>query len=273
MVVTLQSKTLRVTIDLSNGGALTSLVDRRHSVEWLVTSQHSQHRVCGDFATSGFAGWDEMLPTIVGEGLPDHGDVWCVSWEGIDQTEHRLTAAVVSPSTGLRLERTVDLDATEAQITMSYRVSSPSDIPVPFLWAGHPLFRADKNTRIDVTPHTTWLRTDPNPAASAELPEQPLAVIPAGGSGKWWSEIATDVTGARLTQADGRFIDLVWEKGSPVKHLGVWVDNGHYSPSPTIALEPAIGWFDDLHMAIDNGTASYVSSSAEVSWQMVIRCG
>jgi len=273
MVTRLRSETLEVVVDLTQGGALTSLVDRRHGTQWLVTTDHPGPRVCGDFATSGFAGWDDMLPTIVGEGLPDHGDVWCVSWEGIEQSEHRLEAAAVSPSTGLRLERTLELHPTEPLMTMTYSVVSESDTPVPFLWAGHPLFRADENTRIDVTPNNTWLRTDPSPATPSDLPDKPLAVIPAGGSGKWWSEMATDVTGARLTHADGRFIDLGWEKGSAVRHLGVWADNGHYSPTPTIALEPAIGWFDDLNIAIDNGTARYVRRGESVSWQMVVRCG
>ncbi len=273
MVTTLQSDSLEVTVDLDNGGALTSLIDRQHHVEWLVAADKPYARVCGDFGTSGYAGWDEMLPTIVGDGLPDHGDVWCVAWEEVDTAPHRQIAVAVSASTGLRLERTIQLDPTDTLMTLSYRLSSPSATPVPFLWAAHPLFRADVNTRVDVFPDTGWLRTDPTPATPTPLPPKPLAVTPGASSGKWWSEMPTEVTGARLTQATGRFLDVSWPVGSPVRHLGVWVDNGQFSPSPTIALEPSIGWFDDLHTAIDNGSAGRVSESQDVLWQLVIRCG
>lgn len=271
---TLETDFLSITVNYSTGGVIQSIVDRVHDREWLSSGiAHSREEVGDDFSTSGFFGWDEMLPTIVGDGLPDHGDIWCRSWEIIQQAGSSSTGQVRSPSTALTLTRSIELHDDSPSFSLRYRVTGASTEPTAFLWAAHPLFVADEHTRVTSVPEGVWRRTDPLPDKLDVLPQYPLSGRDHGWAGKWWSELGERFRQVTMEAADTRTISIEWDERGPITSVGIWADNGRFSANPTIAIEPAIGWLDDLHRAVGNRTAGYASSESPLAWELVVRCG
>src|SRR5690606_27208608 len=58
-----------------------------------------------------------------------------------------------------------------------------------------------------------------------------------------------------------------------VPYWGVWIDGGMYNDRVTIALEPGIGYYDSLEMAVMNGTAPRIQPGETFRWNLDIVLG
>jgi galactose mutarotase-like enzyme len=111
------------------------------------------------FSDADAGGWDECLPSVAEcvvptekgpATIPDHGDLWRVTWRVIEATADSATMRASCFSLPLELIRSVILreTATGWRIHLLYTLSNSGNFPVPWSWAAHPLFAAEHGDRI-----------------------------------------------------------------------------------------------------------------------------
>jgi galactose mutarotase-like enzyme len=130
-----------------------------------------------DFEQSGHSGIDECLPTIGacevdGRRLPDHGEAWTAAWQWEPEAA-AIRTAVALPISGLQLTRELTLQGSSVQC--AYTLTNPTDEPVPFVWAFHPLFGIRPGDRL--VP----------PAGASELLLEVAQGRQTGGKGERWA--------------------------------------------------------------------------------------
>ena len=154
----MENEAARVVIVPALGAKIVSLVDKASGHEWLAPATNPvRARTYGDtFTDHDLAGWDEMFPTIVecpsphdaSVTLPDHGEVWALLWEVVEQGASALTLRVQGVALDYTLTRTATLMADG--LRLDYTLENQTGQPLPFLWAAHPLFNADEHTVIEL---------------------------------------------------------------------------------------------------------------------------
>jgi galactose mutarotase-like enzyme len=255
-------------IDPQRGGVVTSLRNKAFLEDWIAKAEAEPKTKTGSFSDTGFGGWYEMLPSIIGDLSPDHGEVWQIPWDVIEMDALGVSLHVTSPSSGVTFCRSIRLDPVRPEISVVYSLQNPNDAPYRFLWACHPLFALYEDTRLHVNGVESWLQVDPGHQEVSNLPKSNYLGVPAGSGAKWWSQKAERFESVSLkSESQGT---LIIRPSLNLDHLGIWVDNQKHSKSPSIALEPAIGWYDDLAIAMENGTAGEVSSKGSATWSLLL---
>jgi galactose mutarotase-like enzyme len=124
------------------------------------------------FDASDASGWDECLPSVAActvetpsgrARVPDHGDLWRVSWESASSNGDRsLTLKGECFSLPLSLERTIDLSeiADGWRLQLAYKLSNAGKHAVPWSWAAHPLLAVDAGDTIALPESVTTLRVE-----------------------------------------------------------------------------------------------------------------
>jgi galactose mutarotase-like enzyme len=207
-----------------------------------------------------------MFPTIIGFGEMDHGEIWQIPWVVINANEREVTLEVTAPSSGLVLRRLILLSQDQPEFSVSYWLRNRGSESLPFLWACHPLFTLLPDSEVSVQGVENWLRVDSSPAEMSRLPNLPFLGVGQGLGAKWWNVREEKFDSVTLRSPSSG--ELVISASPEVRHLGIWVDNQIYSTIPTIAIEPAIGWFDDLNLAIKNGTSGRVEPNSTQAWSL-----
>jgi galactose mutarotase-like enzyme len=141
------------------GGKISSIKFRDQELLQAPLAPIAQRTRTMSFDASDASGWDECLPSVAacqvqtGSGsaqVPDHGDLWRVSWTVLEHTAHSVTLAGACFSLPLTLKRKLSLAETEkgVRLSLDYRVTNTGTGPVPWSWAAHPLFTAALGDRI-----------------------------------------------------------------------------------------------------------------------------
>jgi galactose mutarotase-like enzyme len=287
----LENEALRMLIVPALGAKIASIYDKAAGHEWLAPPSHPvRTRGYGDsFVTHDMAGWDEMFPTIVAcpspfdptLELPDHGEVWLLPWQIIDQDANRLTLQVTGQAMPYVLTRTAVLH--HHRLRFDYHLKNLAHVTLPFLWTAHPLFNADEHTHIELPPdvtqvvnvaeHPYWGRPEQTlayPGVERRLDRVGDAVLL--DYRKFYLPPEQTISSAGLVQQDrSRALHLTWDSAL-APYLGVWVDEGTYSRSTTVALEPASGYRDSLSLAIQNERVSSLPPGVEVQWWLEVSC-
>jgi galactose mutarotase-like enzyme len=159
----LENDTLRVVIVPALGAKIVSLIHKSAHHEWLAAPTHSvrARKYSDTFIDHDLAGWDEMFPTIVtcqvphepAVMLPDHGEVWALPWVVLGGRGGTLELQVNGRALSYVLTRTAALMGNT--LRLDYRLQNLSEMPLPFLWAAHPLFNADGHTHIELPASVT----------------------------------------------------------------------------------------------------------------------
>lgn len=300
----LETASLRFVTVPGMGAKIVSLFDRRANREWLLPPINRGFQPVpygAPFVEQDMSGWDEMFPTIgachypldgryQNSALPDHGEVWAIPWHIEDVTTNSIRLSVMGRALPYRLTRTVQVLSDQQRIRLAFEVINTGEVPLVALWAAHPQFVVDENTRI-------------------KLPESVQRVINVHQTRDWgtvgqaypWSEAEADdgqwhrldcigaadrhncrkfylppdqpVSWAALQQGDdGDWIRLSWDADS-VPYLGIWVDEGMYNAAPTAALEPATGYYDKLDLAWQNKRVMHLPPNEPVRWYLDIEVG
>lgn len=279
------------------GSRVISLRNRISGREWLAQPAGAleTNRYASSFGKRDGSGWDEMFPTInpcrypvypwKGTELPDHGEVWSISWKAHSE-EEQLHCSVQGIRIPYQLRKTYSFPR-EDTLRIDYAVHNPSPFPFCFLWAAHPLFQIDEGAEIMV----------PN-----ELREIIVSYSANGRLGefsdirKWpqpWDEkphIRLNRTESRLEASAEKFYfagelpdgqasiyDPVAREGlrmtfpkEQVPYLGIWANYGGYQGQYHLALEPATGLLDDLSYAMDRQAAAEVPAGDTYTWYLEI---
>ncbi|MEO0561702.1 MAG: hypothetical protein AAF125_06295 [Chloroflexota bacterium] len=294
---TLETPALRVTIVPELGGKIVSLIDHYSGYEWLFAPQSPPQRphYGAVFTDYNPCGWDEMFPTIVecpvpstpDENLPDHGELWSLPWEVVGNSDNAITLRTrgKQPSYPYTLTRQVHLEGD--CLRLSYLLDNHADRPLPFLWAAHPLFKGHDHMRIELPPevqsvvnvmaHPTlgqvgrgmnWPTTSLVPSSVKALNRMGDATL--ADCRKFYTPPEIAVGKASLVhEGIGRKLTMRWDT-QIAPYLGIWVDEGVYTPETTVALEPGSGYYDSLETAIQNERVASVAPGDVIKWWLEV---
>jgi galactose mutarotase-like enzyme len=292
---TLENDHLRLVIVPSLGAKIASLVDKHTGFEWLAPpTRPIRERREGDlFVEHDLSGWDETFPTILPcpsphdptVMLPSHGEVWALPWDVEESTPFSLTLSVKGRLLNYTLTRTVTL--TDEKLHLAYTVQNHTGRDFPFLWAAHPLFNAAEGCTVEL-PKTVTQVVNAVQHPQLGAPDTVLNWANADlGNGqtkrldivrdaslkefhKFYVPPTQGIASAALRQGNvARKLIMVWDS-SVAPYLGVWVDEGTYTKTATVALEPATGYYDSLALAQANGRVSIVPKDGEMRWWMQV---
>jgi galactose mutarotase-like enzyme len=165
--VVMQNDAMRVAVIPEIGGKIVSLVSRRTGREWLWKNPYLPLKrpppSAKDFGAFDAGGWDEVFPTVNPCRVPnsawgdrmltDHGELWYRPWQIVSenirsQDSSTLTLAVDDPELPFRFERTLTLAAGFGRLAASYCLVNLSKMPLPFIWAAHPLLTIEPGDSI-----------------------------------------------------------------------------------------------------------------------------
>lgn len=247
----LESEVVSVVVLPSRGAKIASIVDPAGR-EWLAQP------VAGDlvpvgpgdrFGEAEMSGWDEMAPTVRSPRRADHGEVWSVPWTVVSEDATTLELEVEGHDTPFILRRRLELTATGFRLDYEASVHTGA---VDFLWMAHPQFQADPSSTV-VTP-----------------PLLALAEVPHGTGRKAWCPPDSTPEQATLVHSDGARLTLAWEVGH-VPFLAVWVDHCRGSREPVVALEPSLGFGDDVDAAAARGQTTRLVPNSPIAWSLEVR--
>lgn len=288
---------VRVVIVPALGAKIVSLVDKAADHEWLAPPTNPvQARTYGDtFTDHDLAGWDEMFPTIVecpsphdaSVTLPDHGEVWALPWEVVEQSASAQTLRVRGVALNYTLTRTATL--LDDGLRLDYTLENQTGQALPFLWAAHPLFNADQHTFIELpgVERVVNVMDDPALGAIDTLLDWPAATLANGlrrslnvvgpasnrDCRKFYAPPEQPLAAASLRQGDsGRGLYMRWD-AAIAPYVGVWIDEGTYTRTTTAALEPGSGYYDSLALALRNQRVATVAAGEQVGWWLDVRFG
>lgn len=299
----LETPSLRFVTVPGMGAKIVSLYDKRASREWLlppINRDFAPVAYGASFVDQDMSGWDEMFPTIAacqypgdsrckGSTLPDHGEVWALPWQIGSTTNDSVTLFTTGRALPYRLTRTTRL-LSDHRIRLDYEVVNTGSEALTVLWAAHPQFMVDDETRIrlpasvervvNVHPTRDWGAVNQHyPWPEAQSLDGRWSRLDRIGSAdlrncrKFYLLPEQPVRWAALQQGnDGDWVRLSWDAGC-VPYLGIWVDEGTYNAAPTVALEPTTGFYDSLDLAWYNNRVMCLPIHEPVRWHLDIEVG
>lgn len=285
------------------GAKIVSLVDKEADREWLLPPiKRSFHPVAygAPFIEQDMSGWDEMFPTIdacpypvdgryQGTALPDHGEVWSIPWHIDDSGSDVIRLSTIGRALPYRLSRSARV-LNARSVRLEYEVINTGSESLSALWAAHPQFAVNDETRLVLPPSVNRIvnvqvteewgdagLNYPWPTAQARY-GQPVALDRVSSSQlrnhrKVYVPPDTLVSWAGLQQgAADHWLRLSWD-ASAVPYLGIWVDEGVYNAAPTVALEPSTGFYDSLALAWQNKRVMQLLPNSPCRWSLDVEVG
>jgi hypothetical protein len=295
--LSLQNDFLEVQILPACGGKITSLRSALTGEEFLLPPLQGHHRVSStaNFDESDGGGFDECLPSvescgsIAGEApVPDHGDLWRISWN-VDSQDEGIVLRANATSRPLRLTRRATLQ--ESSLVLNYELFNLSDSPTTWLWSAHPLLRVDAGDRIVL----------PSEIEEVKVEYSASDLVMRDGSVAWpraQSSLGDVVDLSRVGEKDGRTAHKLFARmgksgwgalyrekvgqglvvrldPSTLPFLGVWICAGAWPATGvekqyTVALEPTTSNVDSLASAERNGTSRSLGARERCRWKLEI---
>ncbi|MDQ0877821.1 galactose mutarotase-like enzyme [Paenibacillus sp. V4I3] len=255
--ITIESKHISMEMVPELGGKLVSIVYKPTRKEWLLDSGHRslQQPKYG----STFTDLD-MLP-------------WAYRFE-----ENEVVCSVRSPQLPYRFTRRISFPSTD-RVRLDYRADNDSEKPLPFLWVPHPQFSVTEPTRI-LLPESLreMLCVYEGHTLKAgklyswdEVPQLSPAVT--GDARKFYYKGQVSIGWSGLYGEESGNYLIVSVPQDKVPYIGVWMDEGMFNDRVTCALEPSIGYYDSLEMAVGNGTAQMIPAKASFEWHLELSIG
>jgi galactose mutarotase-like enzyme len=298
--ISLENRNLRVIVAPSIGGKIVSLYDKQAAHEWLL--QPTRKVVVpphyGDnYVESDPNSWDEMFPTIntcqypadgkhKGVNLPDHGEVWSLPWEIERGEDDSVVLSTRGKQLPYILTRKVYFSA-ENKLSLDYSLANLSREPLYGLWASHALFTVNENTELILPSHITELYNvlDIEPWGSpGTVHAYPVTTTPDGTRWdlrrirpttqptfrKFYVNPNERVAYVRLSQLDKNAqITMSWD-ARDLPYFGIWIDEGVYTKTPVLGLEPSNGFYDGLDIAYEKNRIAPVQGKSTVTWSLVL---
>lgn len=257
------------------------------------------------------SGWDECLPSVAacavefagGEAqIPDHGDLWRVAAEPVDQrTERRDQRSDDSAvwvwecfSLPLRLERELAIQETESgwRIAANYRLTNIGAEAAPWSWAAHPLFAVEAGDRVILPDSIRALRLEGSGkdrlGRNGDRVAWPVARLADGGQTDlataqepesaigdklFAGPLATEENWAVLERPSAEVRIRVGFDAKATPYLGLWLCYGGWPERPgpkqnCVALEPATAPADSL--ASEGPWSRVLEPGESFDWAMTV---
>jgi galactose mutarotase-like enzyme len=235
-----------LTLMPSLGGKIASLRIGSHELLQAPLHPYAPRSQSMPFSASDASGWDECLPSVAEcvvetpEGpahIPDHGDLWRVSWEVLEASSDSATLRARCFSLPLEITRTLLLSETRTgwKLQLLYSLLNLGQHSVPWCWAAHPLFSVDPGDRIHLPASIDSVQVEGSVAAT---------LGPSGNTLPW--PVVTRTTGqtSDLSSAQSPSSgigDKVFAGPFP-QHSGAWaaLERPQAGLRLTVHFEPAI---------------------------------
>lgn len=261
--------------------------------EWLAQQQPGSSRPSAygdDFLACGPSGFDEMFPNITagpypgglwdGLMLPDHGEVWSRDWAG-EPEPGGLSLRIDGVALPYRLERHIRL--SRDTIHLFYRAENPSQYPMQYIWAAHPLFVLEDGMRLELPGCRNIFNAAEDPGNLGAFGQvHPWPMSKAGRDmrllsgthhtyNKYYVWNAREENRALLHYPDGTCLTLA-ASAYRAPYMGIWTDEeGHGErPMRCVALEPCTGALDRLDLSEKYQKDSILMPQGAASWQLTI---
>lgn len=301
--LTLETPLLRFVTVPDIGAKIVSLFDKQAGREWLLPPTDRDFKPAeygASFVDQDMSGWDEVFPTTdacaypveghyYGNALPDHGEVWSLPWQVEGITQDSISLSTTGKALPYRLTRTVRVIDSQ-RLRVEFEAANTGTEPFVALWASHPQFAVDAETRIvlpervervvnvhrveewpDIGQTYLWPQAQTDDGRPFELDR--IGGAEKQRCRKFYVLPDEPVNWAALRQDNtGDYIRLAWDS-SQIPYLGLWVDEGTYNPLPTAALEPTTGYYDRLDIAWQNNRVMRLSPDKPVHWRLDIELG
>jgi galactose mutarotase-like enzyme len=302
--ITLTSDQYAVTVVPKLGAKITSIYNRKTKREFLSrTNVDYRLREYGDkFENYERDGADECFPTVggcpypnypwQGTDIPDHGELWCLPWEH-EITKDKLRTWVRGVRLPYLFERTISFESLarheKQYIKLSYSVSNDGPYDMPFLYAFHPLFKAETKSKLLLPPGADVVTSSSSedrlgkPMTKHEWPQvtdfsldksYDRSVIRSSRAKESEKLFTTPLDQGRcaMVYPKDEFIGFLF----PAKrfpHLGLWVNEGDWYNQHQVALEPSTSQVDRLDVAVGLDTCGVVPAGGTTEWDLSILIG
>lgn len=272
---------LHLAINPGLGGKIVSIRVRELELLQAPLSAYRQRTQSTLFEESDASGWDECLPSVAGcqvetaggvLNIPDHGDLWRVSWETLQAGPRWcvLRGQCFSVPLALRREIAIQEIQTGWRIEFDYSLTNTGEFACPWSWAVHPLFAVEPGDHILLPASIHALRLEGSMGArlgrNGAMVAWPVADVRAGGvidlskvepaqsgigeklfagplgENENWCELERPTAGVRIRV---RFDPVV------TPYLGMWLCYGGWPARPgtkqvCVAMEPSTAPVDSL---------------------------
>ncbi|KAM3114346.1 hypothetical protein [Phormidesmis sp. 146-33] len=155
-MITLENAEIKLNIRPDLGGRLDRFQDLKTGKDWLwhpLEYDDSETRSLRDtrkgslslgasFDDNWTGGWDEIFPNDAagefrGYQLVDHGEFWSQSWRVADASPLSVKLIYACQTVPVSVEKTIQLNATQPEVTIAYIFRNQSDQTIPFLFKQH----------------------------------------------------------------------------------------------------------------------------------------
>ena len=286
------------------GAKVISLVARASGNEWLWRQPERSLRLPAygaAFSDYDISGFDECFPGIAegpypeapwqGITVPDHGELWSRPWS-YELLPNELRMWIDGVRFPYTFERS--LSATNrGALSWTYRVTNRHSSPRTYVWAAHPLFRAEPGMAIRLPAGTdivvdsskderlggslarhAWPITHDISGNSVDL--SVIEGAQHGGADKLYAVGLREGWAALYDSGSGNYLALTFDTDQ-IPHLGIWINQGGWPsdapPSFNVALEPCSGYPDQLDVAVEHGGASTLDAHATATWSFQMHGG
>jgi hypothetical protein len=161
-VLTLENSVLRVDIIPELGAKIYNLIYKPFDQNILWHNPRIELRPVqfgANYNDNYAGGWDELFPNdaavmFQGESLPDHGELWCQSWEYeiLTKDTHEVSVRLHRRGsvTQTIMEKTITLRSDESLLRFHHKLTNASSRELLYLWKLHPSLTIGLDYRIDV---------------------------------------------------------------------------------------------------------------------------
>ena len=291
----MESDRLAIIVIPESGGKIQSIFDKAKKKEYLYQSKREEYKKSnyGDnFGEGDTSGFDEVFPSIdtccyptgpwAGIQIPDHGEVWAQPW-AYSATENSVLLSIHGVRFPYRMEKKIEF-LRDNSFRLSYKAVNLSNFDFDFIWAPHPFFLCEADTRI-VLPRSVqkiitscplpnklgaygtihaWPVTETSAGEKYDISK----VYPkyAGKCEKYYSaEKMEEGWCALRNDASGDIIGLSYPVDK-LPYLGVW--EGIFGKDYITALEPCTGAMDRLDVAKLWNKAGVIEAKSEYVWYL-----
>lgn len=273
-MLTLENEFLRVSVDPSNGGRITSITDLEHGFEHVAYDPaYVPADPAKDYDSNFAGGMDELLPCDLPEhGFPDHGELWSLPLQHSFTREGHLLLQGHLPQSDLVYERKMELSGKS--LLCHYTITNRGKKSLYFLWKLHGAMRIQKGDKL-FADASCIQAADPGDwsKASDGMPRRfnaPYVVGEMDRSSDFFFLTDLQEGKASLLHENGRSISCYYDlKVFP--SLWIFCSFGRLNDSRTLILEPCTNYPLSLDDAVRNKCCAFLQSGeclrTRVRWE------
>ncbi len=285
----IENECLSVEVLPELGGKIASIIEKKSGYEllWQSKNGYKKAQYGSDFSLYDTSGIDEMFPTIdrcfyplkKNKLLPDHGELWSQEWQ-MNLKNEIIKGMCAGVAMGYEFHRAIYLEMNS--LIMEYEVINNEKNDIVCLWALHPLFACDSESRLilpgvnriiavqDSNRYGNFGDSKNYPITKDGLNLSLIKRSDFNQTAKFYVDHPLTKGEAGLTVNNNSLVVMVKFDLSSQSYLGVWINEGGFKGEYNVAIEPASGYYDSLETAFHNKKCMVIDSGERKKWRIEI---